>query len=208
MVFFIDPNLGEGDHVPEPTDIRASASGSDDPLLRAVREYGTRKDPDGNKFLAVLRAAESPNINAQDRQGYTPLMLACKARNAKLARMLMKVPGIDLNARNRRGFSAAMIAACQHYQGAWLLNDLVSEMVDVGYDVNLKEDGGRTLWGVACDHENEKVLEMLHTRGYTFENSGMAADPRTSAGRMQHEKYGPHVFDEQREAHHERGRGF
>jgi len=171
---------------PDHEDIRLTGtSDKDAPMIKAVRGYGTRHDRDGTALAQLL--ADGADVNVQDKQGSTPLMLACKSVNEGLARQLLEVKGIDLDLQNKRGFTALMIAATKQWCGSWTLTPLVRELLDRGADVNIQDDGGRTVWGVAIDKQNEEVLSLLHERGHSYETSGMTLP----VVRMQHPKYGP-----------------
>eukprot|EP00316_Scyphosphaera_apsteinii_P012899 CAMPEP_0119313272 /NCGR_PEP_ID=MMETSP1333-20130426/28576_1 /TAXON_ID=418940 /ORGANISM="Scyphosphaera apsteinii, Strain RCC1455" /LENGTH=229 /DNA_ID=CAMNT_0007318075 /DNA_START=8 /DNA_END=700 /DNA_ORIENTATION=+ len=187
----------EDDMGPDHNDIRrrgglklAHESGRfvDPPIVAASRIFGKRKDPDGNQLKAALE--QGADINGQDKDGYTALMLACKSVNVKLAQLLLNVDGIDLNLQNKRGFTAPMIAATKHWCGTFQLTGLVRDMLDRGADVKIQDDGGRTLWGVCVDQQNEEVLELLYERGHNYYNSGMDLDE----DRMFHLKYGPRTW--------------
>merc|ERR1719291_132112 len=84
-----------------------------------------------------------------------------------------------------------MLAVTRHWMGVFVLTDLVRDMLDRGANVNVQDDGGRTVWGVCVDKQNEEALALLHERGHSFWTSGMALDP----ARFQHETYGPFGWD-------------
>ena len=165
--------LALGKQFPDADDIEVMARPSDPPIIAAVRRY--RAEP--SLLHEALRANE--DINAQDHMGYTPLMLACKSRQDELADKLLAIDGIDLDLQNKRGFTALMMAASKG------MVQLVEELLHRGADATLKDSGGRTVWGVAIDKQQEEVLAALHKRGLS------AAGMNFPVSRMQHKKYGP-----------------
>jgi len=176
------------DAFPDPHDIRLTGTSPlDAPIIKACRVFKSRKDREGRLLLDLLHSGQHFDVNAQDKMGYTPLMLACKAANEEMARLLLRVPGIDLDLQNRRGFTALMIATTRHWMGTFTLTNLVRDLLDRGADVSVQDEGGRTVWGVAVEKQNEEVLALLHERGHSFDSSGMDLPP----DRFQHDTYGP-----------------
>ena len=75
-------NVLDRDACPDPHDIRLTGTSPHDaPIIKACRIFQTRKDREGRQLLEILRGGQSFDVNAQDMQGYTPIMLACKAAN-------------------------------------------------------------------------------------------------------------------------------
>lgn len=56
--------------------------------------------------LQTLTSAEY--LNAQDQDGRTALILACREKHEKIALWLLKVPGIDVNTQDDDGYTALM----------------------------------------------------------------------------------------------------
>lgn len=64
---------------------------------------------------ALIKAKADPN--AQDKNGNTPLILACKWESEKKVRMLLRA-GADFNIKNNAGESAADLCAARGFQDA------------------------------------------------------------------------------------------
>ena len=144
----------------DPSNIKDTACATDGAFITAVRKYS--EDP------SLLDAAidAGADLNAQDKYGYTPLMLAYKSKNEALADLLLEVDGVDLNIQTKRGFTALMVAC---WKG---LTPSVSKLIDRGAKIELYDTGGRNCWGVAHDWHKEEVLEVLKKHGMEFKTHG------------------------------------
>lgn len=101
------------------------------------------------------------DINRKDAKGMTPLLLAILGTHRMVARVLLKVPGIDVNTPATDGCTALYWAARHGYC------DVVSALVEMpGIDVNSADGDGVTPlhWAVHLDHRTT-VQALLRAPG-------------------------------------------
>jgi|UniRef100_A0A7S0P5D8 ankyrin repeat protein len=147
-----------------------------------ITDTANAKDPD--LVVAVRRYTEEPglidkalkagaDVNAQDKLGYTPLMLAIKSWNDSLIDKMLNLDGHELDykldVQTKRGFTALHVAA-------WKGNTKVAKkLLDMGATIDIKDTGGRNAWGIAHDWHHEEMLEMFKENGLTYESHGGTA---------------------------------
>lgn len=143
--------------------ITDTANAADPPLIVAVRQYSE------NPKLIDEALAAGADVNAQDKLGYTPLMLGIKSWNDGLIAKVLKLDGLQLDLQTKRGFTALHVAA-------WKGNSkVVQKLIDMGATIDLKDTGGRNAWGIAHDWHHEETLEVLKKNGLTYESHGGTA---------------------------------
>jgi ankyrin repeat protein len=87
------------------------------------------------------------DANAQDHNGWTPLLLAAESKHLEIVQMLLEHHA-DIHARNPRGEVALHLAVCgrdgffgPHYQ---VNLNILQSLLDHGADVNIKDNEGST----------------------------------------------------------------
>ncbi|MBI3552089.1 MAG: ankyrin repeat domain-containing protein [Elusimicrobia bacterium] len=93
-------------------DPNASGYEGKTPLLHAVRLFIAPKD---NEILAALLADSRTNVNAEDEDGMTALKSAVKAKSLETVKLLLAVPGLDVN-NNSGGTTALFLAELNQYE--------------------------------------------------------------------------------------------
>lgn len=149
-------------HAPKPHEKGAP----DNALLKAIRTFET-----GGMAGVEAALAEGIDVNAADKLGFTPLHLALKSKNVKVANKLLQVEGINLNAVTRKGFTPLMMAA---WKGDV---DLVKVLIEKGADMKIKTEDGRNVWGVANDHHRENIQELLKKHDFHYAEGDTLAFP-------------------------------
>ncbi|TWR31636.1 ankyrin repeat domain-containing protein [Mucilaginibacter pallidiroseus] len=109
-----------------------------------------------NDALAVKYLLnKGANINAQDADGRTPLIIAASNGQERIARLLLCCSNPDVDVKDNNGNTALMLA-CQ--------NNRVNEMYLVAThfpDVNLRNKNGRTALMIATEANNIEAVKYL-----------------------------------------------
>jgi ankyrin repeat protein len=116
--------------------------------------YQAIRNNDAGALRTLLKAAD---VNAKDKRGTTPLMMAA-AYGSIDAMNILVAAGADVNAKNDFGATALH----------WCTGDLakVRLLVDKGADVNARSKMGRTPLLIAASHSGgAPVVELLLAKG-------------------------------------------
>jgi len=89
------------------------------------------------------------DVNAQDNDGDTALMIAVREGHTEVVKLLIEV-GADVNAQDSDGDTALMTAS----RGGYL--DVVQLLIDAGVDVNAKNDSGETALSLVESYLHKK----------------------------------------------------
>jgi ankyrin repeat protein len=173
-------------------------------------------------FQAVVRndggeiqewVARGFDPNARDPSGQPAILRALQAEAPDAALALARLPGTDVNVRNRVGETPLMMAAlkgelavCQaliergaevnpgagwtplHYAAAGDALPVVQLLLGQGADVEARAPNGRTPLMLAAQHANEKVVDALLRAGADLgaidRNQETAADRARAMGRL------------------------
>uniref|UniRef100_A0A6V4GC92 Uncharacterized protein n=1 Tax=Prymnesium polylepis TaxID=72548 RepID=A0A6V4GC92_9EUKA len=146
-------------------DIKVLANPMDTDLITAVRF----DDKMPGKVEECI--ANGADINQKDRQGFTPLMLALKARNQRLIHKFLDIDGVDVNAKTLRGFTPLHLAA---WKGD---SEAAQKLINKGADKNAKDSGGRNAWGIAHENYKEEILELFKRNGLQHKEHDKIAWP-------------------------------
>lgn len=128
------------------------ATGHCDELIRNSAwsaPYKTIRARRYDHFAGARYLLARTDINRRDAEGMTPLLLAILGAHCTVARVLLKVPGIDVNTPAPYGCTALYWAARYGYC------NVVSALVEMpGIDVNSADGDGVTPlhWAVRFDH--------------------------------------------------------
>jgi len=98
------------------------------------------------------------NINAKDKDGSTPLMIASEKGDGEMARVLLK-NGAEPNASDINGYTALMFAS---YSGNL---EIVKLLVAGGADVNTRDQDGWTALMFASVEKKTDVVDFLRKHG-------------------------------------------
>ncbi len=104
-----------------------------------------------------LEAGYSPN--AVNARGDSLLILAAYHGKAAVVRELLAQPGVDIDFRNKMGFTALAGAAFKGY------TDIMKSLIDAGADVNAISPGGRTALMFAALTGRTEAARLLLDRG-------------------------------------------
>ncbi|KAJ3504675.1 hypothetical protein NMY22_g17844 [Coprinellus aureogranulatus] len=141
---------------------------SNDSALPSIL-HSAAKSGDAGSFLKELFAfVDSPptegidldlsnlDVNAQDSEGRTALILACRTLGGDAAAMLISRRDIQINIQCRYGMNALMEACCRS------LEDIASLLLaQEGIQVNLQDTGGKTALMYACSQGCEGIIRLL-----------------------------------------------
>lgn len=127
-------------------------------------------DDDATPELVELLVRFGAKVNAIDKHGNTPLILAAGAADDKVLNALL-IAGAEVNAANKEGQTALMEAAEN--------DDLASVrlLLEHGAQVNAKNKDGDTAWDLTTDDEVEKLIETYG--GVSGEPDEETSEPET-----------------------------
>ncbi len=102
-------------------------------------------------------------VNAQDKDGSTPLILASEHNSSKEVIQLLIDNGADLHARTEDGYTP-LISASKYTSNP----EVIQLLIDNGADVNAKDGGGWTplMWALLKrKSSNKEVIQILIDNG-------------------------------------------
>lgn len=109
-----------------------------------------------------IRLAEGANVDTVDNEGNTPLMLAAKIGNPRMARILLAHQP-NINAKNLKGETALMIAAenGQYY--------IARQLIVRGANTLERNSNGLTAEEIALRNGQPQIVDLLReNRGETY----------------------------------------
>lgn len=109
-----------------------------------------------------IHLAEGANVDSVDNEGNTPLMLAAKVGNPRMARILLAHQP-NLNAKNLKGETALMIAAenGQYY--------IARQLIARGANTLERNSSGLTAEDIALRNGQPQIVDLLkETRGESY----------------------------------------
>lgn len=125
-------------------------------------------------IILVIKIKESimVDINSQDDDGNTPLMKAILAKEVtKVKQMLAKEKSvINPNKKNKEGKTALMLLcsydvemymSSEDYQGPHTVLNLVTSLLNLGADVNMKDNDGCTALMLASKYVHSLLVKRL-----------------------------------------------
>ena len=144
-------------------------------VLKALLDRGAKwkgvRDDNGLTPLMVASLMDSldmfefvltqlnDNINAQDSNGRTALMIASDQLKNDYVRLLID-SGADVNAVDYAGRTALMLAANHMYDN----DGIVKLLLDSGADKNIKDNNGMNALDFAKENDSTKVIKMLDSQ--------------------------------------------
>lgn len=120
----------------------------------AIASYGTVKVLGKNMRLIILFTVGA-NVNHQDAEGNTALLLACKKNHWDLVKVLAEVKKVKIDLANHNGDTALHIACADHLKLA------VTTLLTCGASVQCKNKIGHTPVFTACMFGDEQMLHLL-----------------------------------------------
>ena len=123
-------------------------------LLYAITNI---KNNEGTEYqnMVLLFSHLAKDINYQDEQGNTALMLASKVGHHQVVQfLLIKVP--DINIQNNNGWNALMAACC--YGNHQVVNEL---LLTIDSDIDIQNNDGVTALMFASGNGHHQVAELL-----------------------------------------------
>ncbi len=106
-------------------------------------------------FALTLLVAADADLNKEDKDGDTPLILAAVEGHAKTVKMLIE-NGADLNKKDKDGGTALIYAASYGYI------KIVRELIENGADLNIQENvDGDTALILAASNGDKEIVDLL-----------------------------------------------
>lgn len=93
-------------------------------------------------------------VNYQDEDGNSPLLVACANGNGYLVGPFLKM-GANINLKNNNGETALMHALATESAS------LVKFLIEKGANINDSNNDGVTVWEMAQELKNKAILEEL-----------------------------------------------
>ncbi|ORX78142.1 ankyrin, partial [Anaeromyces robustus] len=95
------------------------------------------------------------DVNIQDSEGYTSLMMACSRNNLNLVKVLLSHESTDINKPTKEGCTPLM-RACQ------IKNvDITVALIEAGADIYAIDEDQQTALHCACDRKLMKIVEKF-----------------------------------------------
>ena len=102
--------------------------------------------------------AKGEDINATDRNGFTPLIYAAYYGHFPMARFLCD-KGADVNRKNNEGQTALLYAVYYNHL------DIVKTLLDHNADVNIVNNYGYNAFEYAKKYQYQEILTILKAHG-------------------------------------------
>ncbi|MCF7900243.1 ankyrin repeat domain-containing protein [Candidatus Babeliales bacterium] len=106
----------------------------------------------------LLRAHPNIDVNAQDSDGYTALMLAAYNGHDDCVTSLLDHPGIKVNAQTKNGYTALMCAAQNGHAFC------VTALIRAGASKGIKNRNGNTAYDLAEDRDHRAIMSMVKNK--------------------------------------------
>uniref|UniRef100_A0A1X7UXS9 Kinesin motor domain-containing protein n=1 Tax=Amphimedon queenslandica TaxID=400682 RepID=A0A1X7UXS9_AMPQE len=108
-----------------------------------------------NRQLVKELSGTGAGIDCTDAEGNTPLMYSAMAGNSKCCSLLVKDLGASVNAVNKDGRTALMLAAF-HEQ-----HSVIKSLLKLGAITSITDCNGETVYHIAARNNSTKTLETL-----------------------------------------------
>ena len=108
----------------------------------------------GNTEVVKLQLKEHVNVNIQDEDGVTALMLASLNGHTQVVELLLK-NNADVNIQKEDGVTALMLASQNGH------TQIVELLLQENIDVNVQGTNGENALMMAVDHGHTKIAELL-----------------------------------------------
>lgn len=112
-------------------------------------------------ILMIIKLMHSVNVNTQNQDGNTALMLAAGNGHENIVQELLQISDIDINLQNKHGNNALIIAVSRGYENIvkLLLGDKTKQKSKV--NINAQNKKGATALIVAAYLGQENIAELL-----------------------------------------------
>lgn len=137
-----------------------------DPNLLSPLTIAVKKDSDPVVYeKAEKLVAAGADVNRQDEDGNTPLMILAKNADAFANSLVDKLiaAGADINRQDKDGNTPLMILAGKADAFA---NSLAKKLVAAGADINIRNSRKESAWCIAMIHRNTELANQLVSKGY------------------------------------------
>ena len=134
------------------------------PLIALIIKNGHASRLQKKEVIQQLLEADA-DVNIQDNNGDTALILAAYVSGYKKIIQLLLDKGVKINIQNIYGNTALMMAA------RWSCKKkIIQQLLEAGADVNIQDNGGRTALRFAKDSiqpNKQKIIDLLKQAGAT-----------------------------------------
>ncbi|XP_046571006.1 ankyrin repeat domain-containing protein 17-like [Haliotis rubra] len=125
---------------------------------------------DGCKDVFDVLVKWGADLSLLDDDNDNILHLACGGNSIEIVKYLLKHNIVDINSRDRKEYTPAMIAACEGHEAVFFL------LVDHEADLTIMNDVGDNILDIACKGGNVHIVKYVSTR-FIFEGPYREDDP-------------------------------
>ena len=123
-------------------------------------------------FDAVERLVKSDNINLTNKNGDSPLIIACDHNRKKIVNFLIE-KGANIIHRNNDNESALDIVRNKENED---YHEIETMLIDSGADSNIPKEDGDTLLTSACKREDLEEVKKLIKHGFNIDAKNRNGD--------------------------------
>lgn len=140
--------------------------------------------PTIHNIEAVKKLCSKVNINVQDKDGCTALMIASSHGCMNIVQLLLQMPTINVNAQNKNGETALILAS----EGNQNIVRLLLQHPKI--NMNIQDDTGSTALIVASKYGHEDIIQLL------FEAGGLEC-PSAIPSKLGNKSINVNLYDQQ-----------
>jgi ankyrin repeat protein len=108
------------------------------------------------EIVKLLLDTPEIDVNVQNKNGKTALMLAANNKETEVVKLLLKAPGMDVNIQDKDGDTVLM------YSAMYGCESIVKLLLDApGIDVNVQNKNGMTALMWAANNKETEVVKLL-----------------------------------------------
>lgn len=136
-------------------------------LLAKTKSESSRQDKINLWFTAVKkhnldtikRLSNIVDVNVQDAQGTTALMIASMNNDENIVKFLLQLPAININVQDDKGLTALMHAVIENHQ--YIVRTFLDSSKARDININMQDDEGNTALMQSPTRQSEQICRSL-----------------------------------------------